>query len=83
MYRELVEYLVGYLVEAKDKINGNYLISLETNLDKATSINWFETTGRGYDFDYTNAINKVTAEDVMQVANKYFNDNFVLSILKK
>ena len=71
------------LQEAKDKINGNYLISLETNLDKATTINWFETTGRGYDFDYTNAINKVTAEDVMQVANKYFNDNFVLSILKK
>lgn len=71
------------LQEAKDKLNGNFLISQETNLDKASTINWFETTGRGYDFDYTESINNVTADDIIQVANKYFNDNFVLSIVKK
>ena len=71
------------LQEAKDKIIGNYLISQETNLDKASTINWFETTGRGYDFDYANSINNVTSEDIKQVANKYFNNNFVLSIVKK
>lgn len=71
------------LQEAKDKLIGNYLISLETNMDKASTINWYELTQRGYDFDFAKAINEVTAGDIQQVANKYCNNNFVLSIVKK
>ena len=72
------------LQEAKDKLLGNFIISQETNLDKATTIGWFETTGRGYEFDeeYTKLINSVTESDIIEVANKYFNNNYVLSIVK-
>ena len=72
------------LQEAKDKIVGNYIISLETNLEKASTIGWFETSGRGFDFKdkYLQLINNVTASDIIEVANKYFNGNYVTSIVK-
>lgn len=72
------------LQEAKDKIIGNYIISQETNLDKASTIGWFETSGRGFDFQdkYEQLINSVTASDIVEVANKYFNENYVTSIIK-
>lgn len=72
------------LQEAKDKLLGNYIISQETNLDKASTLGWFETSGRGYEFDeeYTKLINNVTESDIIEVANKYFNNNYVLSIVK-
>ena len=72
------------LQDAKDKLLGNYIISQETNLDKATTIGWFETSGRGYQFDdeYVKLINSVTESDIIEVANKYFNNNYVLSIVK-
>lgn len=72
------------LQDAKDKLLGNYILAQETNLDKATTIGWFETTGRGYQFEdeYTKLINSVTEADIIEVANKYFNNNYVLSIVE-
>lgn len=72
------------LNDAKEKIIGNYVISLETNMDKASAIGWFEASGRGYEFKdkYKDLINQVTASDIVEVANKYFNDNFVTSIVE-
>lgn len=72
------------LQEAKDKLLGHYIIGQETNLDKATTIGWFEASGRGYKFDdeYAKLINGVTESDVIEVANKYFNDKYILSIVK-
>lgn len=71
------------LQEAKDKIIGNYILSQETNLEKATTVGWFETSGRGFDFKdkYEKVINNVTASDIIEVANKYFNQNYVTSIV--
>ncbi len=72
------------LADAKEKLIGRYVLSQETNLDKASTVAWFETSGRGYDFDkeYTKLINSVTVSDIIEVANKYFNNNYVLSIVK-
>lgn len=72
------------LQEAKDKIIGNYLLSQETNLEKASTIGWFETSGRGFDFKdkYEKLINSVTASDIIEVANKYFTGNYVTSIVE-
>lgn len=72
------------LQEAKDKLLGHFVIAQETNLDKASTIGWFETSGRGYQFDndYEKLINSVTESDIIEVANKYFNNNYVLSIVK-
>ena len=74
------------LKDAKEKLLGHFILSQETNLDKAQTIGWFETTGKGYAFtkEYEKAINEVTENDIMQVANKYFNStNYVLSSVKK
>lgn len=72
------------LQEAKEKIIGNYIISQETNLEKATTVGWFEASGRGFDFQtkYETLINSVTASDIVEVANKYFNENYVISVVK-
>ena len=72
------------LQEAKDKLLGHYIIGQETNLDKALTIGWFEASGRGYEFDdeYKQLINSVTESDIIEVANKYFNSNYILSIVK-
>lgn len=72
------------LNEAKEKITGNYIISQETNLEKASQVGWFEASGRGYDFGdkYIELINGVTESDIIEIANKYFNDNYVRSIVR-
>lgn len=73
------------LREAKDKIIGNFILSQETNLEKASTVGWFETSGRGFDFrdKYEKLINSVNASDIVEVANKYFNGNYVTSIIKE
>jgi len=73
------------LKDAKEKLLGNHIIGLETNLDKAINVGWYETTGRGYEFKdkYENLINSVTDADIIDVANKYFTDNYILSIVTK
>lgn len=72
------------LKEAKDKLIGNYIISLETNLDKASNLGWFEASGRGYEFrdEYIKLINSVTEADIIETANKYFTNNYVYSVVK-
>lgn len=73
------------LKDAKEKLIGNYVIGLETNLDKASNIGWYETSTRGYEFKekYEDLINSVTDADIIEVANKYFNDNYIMSIVTK
>ena len=71
------------LKDAKEKLIGNYIIGLETNLDKASNIGGYETLGVGYEFKdrYENLINSISDTDIIEVANKYFNDNYILSIV--
>ena len=71
------------LRDAKDRLLGEFVIQLETNSDKATTLGWFEASDRGYKFidEYTNLINSVTASDIIEVANKYFNGNYTTSIV--
>lgn len=73
------------LQDAKEKLLGNYVIGLETNLDKASNIGWYEASTRGYEFKdkYEKLINSVTDSDIIEIANKYFTDNYILSIVTK
>ncbi|MDR1168695.1 MAG: insulinase family protein [Heliobacteriaceae bacterium] len=85
VYRFKTEFVgAKELKEAKEKLIGQYIISQETNMDKASTIGWFEASGRGRDFggEYERLINSVTVSDIIETANKYFNDNYVLSIVK-
>ena len=73
------------LIDALEMLLGNYVIGLETNLDKASNLGWYEASTRGYEFKdkYENLINSVTDSDIIEVANKYFTDNYILSIVTK
>lgn len=73
------------LKDAKEKLIGNYIISQETNLDKASTLGGYEALGAGYEFNeqYQELINQVKDTDILEVANKYFNDNYALSIITK
>lgn len=72
------------LKEAKEKLIGNYILSQETNLDKASTLGWFEASGRGFEFKdkYIDLINSVTSSDIIETANKYFTQNNVTSIVE-
>ena len=71
------------LKEAKERLLGEFVIALETNNDKATTIGWFEASDRGYGFidEYEKLIKAVTVSDIVEVANKYFKNNYTTSIV--
>lgn len=73
------------LKDAKEKLLGNYILSQETNLDKASTTGWYEASTRGYKFGdrYEDLINSVKDTDIIEVANKYFTDNYILSVVTK
>ncbi len=74
------------LQEAKDKLTGQFVLSLETNMDKASANGWYETSMNDYNFtnEFEKLINSVTETDIMHVANKYFKENnYVMSAVKK
>ena len=73
------------LQDAKDRLKGGFIISLETNADKASNVGYFEAYGFGYDFlnSYIKMIDAVTASDIVSTANKYFNSNFVQSEVRR
>ncbi len=85
--RILKRDLVGEkeLQDAKTQLIGQYVLALETNLDKAGALAMYEATGRGFEFieQYEKLIQSVTSKDVREVANKYFNGNYVESIVDK
>ncbi len=71
------------LQEAKDKILGNFILSQETNMEKASSLGWFEVCSRGIDYinEFPKLIQSITAADVIKAANKYFDTPYVTVIV--
>jgi predicted Zn-dependent peptidase len=70
---------------AKNRLKGGLILEMETNSKKASNIGLFETSGFGYDFlkEYVDMIEKVSASDIIRVANKYFNGVYIESSVKK
>ena len=73
------------LEDAKERLKGSFIIALETNSEKASTEGSFEAMGLGYDFldKYIKIIDETTASDIIRVANKYFNNVYVESVVKK
>ncbi len=71
------------LSDVKNKIIGNYALSQETNQSKAGLLGRFEVVDKefGFNYDFADLINKVTAEDVINTANKYFSYPYVFSVV--
>jgi len=72
------------LENAKNNLFGKWAFIGETNSQQANWLAHYAIQGLGFDFreKAVERINKVTVEDIQNCANKYFNDKFVLSVLK-
>ncbi len=72
------------LENAKNNIFGKWAFISETNSQQANWLAHYGIMGFGFDF-HKNAVEKiksVTPQDIMDCANKYFNNKFVLTVLK-
>ena len=72
------------LNDAKNNLIGKCAFLEETNIQQACTFAKYGVVGFG--FDYTEKtkemVKAVTAEQVLHCAQKYFNDKYVLSIIK-
>jgi zinc protease len=71
------------LKAAKDKMIGGFALAHETNASQAFYLGFYETMGVGYQFDaqYPSLLEKVTSADIQRVAQTYFSQPNVLSIV--
>jgi zinc protease len=74
---------VEELQNIKQKLIGQFALAHETNSKQAFYLGWYEAVSMGYEYDkkYPEAIEKVTAEQIQEAANRIFSKPFVLSIV--
>jgi len=67
---------------AKKYLIGKHALNHERIRDRAFNLGWAETMGLGYQFDlpmvYSEAVNKVTRDDVIRVCKQYLSDPVAL-----
>lgn len=73
------------LNDAKDKILGNFILSLETNMDEAVLLNWYSSLGYNLDAleEYKKLISEVSQSDIIETANKYFSKPYIYTVIKE
>lgn len=73
------------LNNAKDKLLGRFLLSLETNMDEAVILNWYNTLGYKLNAieEYKKLISEVSQSDIIEIANKYFSKPYIYTVLKE
>jgi len=73
------------LNDAKDKIMGKFLLSIETNMDEANLLSWYSALGRNLNAleEYKKMIMNVSQNDIIEVANKYFSAPYIYTVVKK
>lgn len=71
------------LQSAKNNILGKRAFLHETNSQKAHYLGYYELSQMGYEYDKNieKYISEVSIQDIKDVANKYFSDKFVISLL--
>jgi predicted Zn-dependent peptidase len=71
------------LQDAKDKIMGKFLLGIETNMDEAGLLSWYSTIGRDLNAfeEYKKAICEVSQNDIIEIANKYFNQPHIYTVV--
>jgi len=69
---------------AKKKLLDKYKKTDENNVTLANQLAYYETVGLGFDFQakIIENVKKVTSEQIQECANKYFDDKFIVSILR-
>ena len=84
MFLESVQLSEKELTDAKNNLIGKYAFLQETNIQQACSFAKYNALG--FDFEHIETvkerIKKVTPEQILACAQKYFTDKYVLSIIK-
>ncbi len=72
------------LENAKNNLIGKWAFVTETNSQQANYASHFAVNGVGYDYleNAKKLIKNVTPKDIIECANKYLDDKFVITILK-
>lgn len=72
------------LHNAKNNLIGKQQFISETNSQQANLMAYYSIAGKPYDYqkDVIDALNKVTPKDLIECANKYFTEDYVLAVLK-
>lgn len=72
------------LNRAKDKVLGNLIISLETNMDNAQLQSYNGVVDRDINYieKYKKMIESVTQSDILSAANKYFSKPYIMTVLR-
>ena len=72
------------LHNAKNNLIGKQQFLSETNSQQANLMAYYAIMGKPFNFRDTviEQIKQVTPQDILDCANKYFNDDYVLSVLK-
>jgi len=72
------------LKEVKTFLRGNYLIEHSKNKQQAWYLGWWELTGKGYQYDelYPEELSKITADQIQNLARKYFTENYLIIIIQ-
>ncbi len=69
---------------AKEKIVGHFLLDHQTRAKQSWYLGWFETIGLGYEMDekYTDKINSVSKEEIMEAYKKFIPEGNVCVIVR-
>ena len=72
------------LHNAKNNIIGKQQFITETNSQQANLMAYYAISGKPFNYQEAviDKLKRVTAKELMDCANKYFNDNFVLAVIK-
>lgn len=72
------------LANAKNNIMGKWAFATETNVQQACLAAHYGIMGLGFDFndEVKELIKKVTSQQLLDCAKKYFTDNYVYAVLK-
>ena len=73
------------LNDAKNKIMGKFLMSLETNMAEADLLGWYDVLGRNLEAfeEYKKMIMNVNQADIIEVANRYFSKPYIYVVVKE
>lgn len=72
------------LHNAKNNLIGRQQFLFETNSQQANIMAYYSILGKGFNYrdEVIEKIKQVSSKDIQECANKYFNDNYVLAVIK-
>ena len=72
------------LQNAKNNIIGKQQFITETNSQQANLMAYYAISGLGFNYqsELINNLKNITSQELLDCANKYFNDDYILAVLK-